>query len=88
MKNFNVNILIYHPRIKEEFKEEGVKFVDFERLLKDSDIITLHIPLTEETRYMFDIEAFKTMKSTSFLVNTSRGAIVKEQDLYTALNIG
>jgi len=85
MKNFNVNILIYHPRIKEEFKEEGVKFVDFEKLLKDSDIITLHIPLTEETRYMFDIEAFKTMKSTSFLVNTSRGAVVKEQDLYTAL---
>lgn len=37
---------------------------------------------------MFDIEAFKTMKSTSFLVNTSRGAVVKEQDLYTALNMG
>ncbi|WP_050069911.1 C-terminal binding protein [Anaerosalibacter massiliensis] len=86
MKNFNVNILVYYPRADKRVEnKEEIEFVDFKTLLRSSDIITLHVPLTKHTKYMFDIEAFKIMKRTSFLVNTSRGSVVNEKALYIAL---
>jgi D-3-phosphoglycerate dehydrogenase len=54
-------------------------------LLKDSDIISIHAPLTKQTRHLFDREAFTRMKSTAWIVNTSRGALVDESALETAL---
>ena len=59
--------------------------VDFDTLLSESDIISLHCPLTEKTRGLMDIEAFKRMKKSAILVNVARGPIVDEQALYTAL---
>ena len=56
---------------KEIMSQSGVKKVDFETLLKESDYISLHSPLTEETADAFDIEAFKTMKPSSWIINTS-----------------
>ncbi|OON97492.1 MAG: dehydrogenase [Candidatus Epulonipiscioides saccharophilum] len=63
----------------------GVEIVDFETLLKESDILSIHTPFDESTKNVFNIEAFKKMKDSAYLINVSRGGIVNEDDLYTAL---
>lgn len=63
----------------------GVEIVDFDTLLKESDILSIHTPFDESTKNVFNIEAFKKMKDSAYLVNVSRGGIVNEDDLYTAL---
>ena len=63
-----------------------IELVDLAGLLAESDVISIHAPLTEETRHLFDREAFRRMKSTAFLVNTSRGAVVEEAALVEALD--
>lgn len=60
--------------------------VDFDTLLSQSDIISLHCPLTDRTRGLMNLNAFKKMKKSAILINVSRGPVVNEQDLYTALN--
>lgn len=60
--------------------------VEFETLLQESDIISIHCPLSEKTRGLMNLEAFKKMKKSAILVNVARGPIVDEQALYTALN--
>lgn len=67
-------------------KELGVKFVSLDELLSQSDFVTLHVPLTEETRHMMNKAAFAKMKKGSFLVNTARGPVVDERDLVDALS--
>jgi len=62
--------------------------VDFDTLLKQSDIVSIHCPLNEKTRGLMNIEAFKKMKKSAILVNVARGPIVVEEDLYTALEEG
>lgn len=59
--------------------------VDFEQLLQEADFISIHVPLLPETRHMFDVAAFKKMKSSAYLINTSRGPVIKEDDLVEAL---
>lgn len=59
--------------------------VDFDTLLKESDVLSLHCPLTEKTRNLIDLEALTKMKKTAVLVNVARGPVVNEHDLYTAL---
>ncbi len=59
--------------------------VEFDELLKESDIISIHCPLTDKTRGMMNLEAFKKMKKSAIIVNVARGPIVDEQALYTAL---
>ena len=59
--------------------------VDFETLLRESDVLTLHCPLSDRTRNLIDLEALKKMKKTAILVNVARGAVVNEADLCTAL---
>lgn len=59
--------------------------VSLNRLLAESDVISIHCPLTPNTRHLFDINAFRRMKSTAILVNTARGPIIKEDDLVQAL---
>lgn len=76
-KAFAMNVIYFDPN-----KE---KSVDFETLLAKSDIISLHIHLNEETENMFDKNVFSKMKSTAYLINTSRGKIVNENDLIEAL---
>lgn len=60
--------------------------VDFDTLLSDSDIISIHAPLNEQTKHLFTYDAFTKMKSTAYLINVGRGPIVKEGDLCRALN--
>ncbi len=73
---------------KEAEKELGVKFVSLEKLLFSSDIISLHVPLTEETRHLININTLKKVKKGAFLVNTARGAVVCERDLVECLKNG
>ena len=68
--------------------ELGAERVDFDRLIAESDVLSLHIPLTPEARHMIGAAQFKAMKKTAVLVNTARGPIVDEAALATALKTG
>lgn len=73
------------PKAEAEF---GVKFATLDDLLAQSDFVTLHVPLTDETRHMIDKETLAKMKKGSFLINTARGQVVAEADLVEALKAG
>jgi len=83
---YSMNIL-YHNRSKnsEAEKELGAKLVSFDDLLRQSDIISAHCALTTETRGIFNKEAFAKMKNTAIFINTARGPVHNEEDLYEAL---
>lgn len=66
----------------------GLEAVPLDRLLRDSDVVTLHVPLTKETEGMIGRRELETMKSTAVLINTARGALVDEQALADALREG
>ncbi len=68
--------------------ELNAKRVDFDELLQESDVISLHCALTDETRNKFDKEAFNKMKETAIFINTSRGGVHNETDLIEALKMG
>ena len=72
----------------EEEKELGAKSVGFEELLQTSDVVSLHVPLTADTRNMIAKEQLQKMKPTSVIINTSRGGIINEEDLAEALKTG
>ncbi|GEP64944.1 glycerate dehydrogenase [Clostridium beijerinckii] len=84
-KALGMKILIYSRSYK-DLSDSNIKFVSLEELLKESDFVTIHCPLTTETRYLIDKSRLDLMKSSSFIINTSRGAIIKETDLIEALN--
>ena len=65
-----------------------VKRMDLEQLLRISDVVSLHCPLTADTRQLINRERLKLMKPTAFLLNTSRGGLVEEEALAEALNTG
>ncbi len=64
--------------------ELHAELVSFDQLLAQSDFISIHCPLTPDTKHMFDASAFSHMKKTAYLINTSRGPVIKENDLVTA----
>jgi len=66
-------------------KELNVKYLPFEDLAKEVDILSLHVPLNQQTKYMVNKKVIDTMKSTAIIINTSRGGIINEEDLYYAL---
>jgi len=80
---FNMNVLVYN-RSKKEF--DGVNFVSFDTLLKESDIVTVHCPLNKDSENMFNKAAFDKMKDGAFFINTARGGVMIEDDLIDALN--
>ena len=86
---FNMRILCYDQYEDRVFQKEcGAQYVDFETLIREADFITIHSPLTPETKNMFGAEQFKIMKKDAILVNTARGGIVDEEALYEALKNG
>lgn len=86
---FGMRVIAYDPYLsKDKLDKLDIELVDFNRLLCESDFISLHAPLTEETKHMFNIEAFKRMKRTAYLINNARGGLVDERALYTALKEG
>ncbi|MGN0682980.1 MAG: 2-hydroxyacid dehydrogenase [Oscillospiraceae bacterium] len=82
-KGFGMNIVAFDPNPAEI---EGVEFVSKEELFRRSDIISLHCPLTRETRYIIDEEAISQMKKSALIVNTSRGRLIDTEALLAALN--
>ena len=67
-------------------KDSGIEYVDLGTLLEKSDIISLHCPLTEQTKHILDENAFKRMKNGAFVINTSRGELIDSTALLDALN--
>lgn len=80
-------VLGYDPFLSQEKMEDLgiIYYTDYRELLKDSDIISIHVPLTSETKDMISFEEFKLMKPSSYLINCSRGGIVNEEALVKAL---
>ncbi len=84
VSGFNANV-IYHSRTK---KDVAYTFVDFDTLLKESDFISLHLPLAPESHHLYTENEFGKMKNGVVFLNTSRGPIVREKDLVNALKSG
>lgn len=82
---FGMNVIAYTRTPKEI---AGVKCVDFDTLLAESDVISLNCPLTERTRGLINADALARMKKTAYLINTSRGGVIVEDDLRRALDAG
>ncbi len=86
---FNMKILYYSRKRNEKMeKEYNAKFVDLETLLKESDFVSLHVPLTRETYHLIGKEELKLMKPTAYLINTARGKCIDEEALVEALKKG
>jgi len=89
LRGFDVDVVAYDPYVPEyRMGDLGVESVTFETLLADSDIVSLHAPLTDETRGMVDADALDRMREDALLVNTARGGLVDETALYDALVSG
>ncbi|HAU38317.1 MAG TPA: glycerate dehydrogenase [Phycisphaerales bacterium] len=83
---FGMEVLAFDPQAAET--PDGVQRVELDALLARSDVVSLHCPLTEETRGLINAERLARMKSTAMLINTSRGPLVDESALAKALNAG
>jgi len=88
-KGFNMRVL-YNKRSPdpEAERELGVEFADMDKLLGESDFVSLHIPLTDETRHLINKDTLGKMKNGAYLINTARGPIVEEHDLVDAIRKG
>ena len=82
---FDMRVIYYDPSKQDQDNELNAIPVDFETLLTESDFISLHTPLTADTRHLIDTKALSLMKSTAVLVNTARGPVVDMDALYDAL---
>ncbi|EGG41526.1 glyoxylate reductase [Candidatus Nitrosarchaeum limnium SFB1] len=87
-KAFDMKIIYHNRKAVSKSKEKtlGAKYVTFEKLIKYSDIISIHVPHTTLTNQLFDMKIFKKMKKTAVLINTARGKIINEKDLIVALD--
>ena len=86
-RGFKLNCIAFDPYVKkEEMFQYGVEKVEMKELLRRSDYISLHSPLTKETENAFGFEEFRAMKKTGWVINTSRGSVIREDDLITALD--
>jgi D-3-phosphoglycerate dehydrogenase len=88
-RGFGLRILAHDPYVSGDvFGNIGVETVGLNRLLKESDYVSIHSTLTNLNRHMLGLEQFKLMKNTAYLINTARGALVDEEALYIALSQG
>ena len=86
---WGVKLLGYDPYVAQEVMTPlGVQMVSLEELLRESDLVTIHVVLTRETRQMIRMRELRMMKKTAFIVNTSRGPVFNEADLCRAVNDG
>ncbi|MFQ5761554.1 MAG: C-terminal binding protein [Candidatus Bathyarchaeia archaeon] len=88
-KVLGLRVVEYDPYIPRGIEKSlGVESVDFQTLLEISDIVSMHVPLTEETYHMIGVEELRRMKPSAILINTSRGPVVDNHALYLALKEG
>ncbi len=86
-RSFQMNILGFDPYVSQDmFNEEEVKIVGIDELTKESDYISLHVPLTDSTKNLFDYKRLCTMKPSARIVNVARGGVIDEAGLAKALN--
>ena len=86
---FGMNVLGYDPYMnKDKFNPEEIKIVDLDNLTKNADYITVHVPLNDSTRDLFNYEQLIKMKPNARIVNVARGGIINEVDLAKVLNEG
>ncbi|HBT38959.1 MAG: phosphoglycerate dehydrogenase [Pseudothermotoga sp.] len=84
-----MRVLVYDPYVEESvLKELGFEKADLDQLLRQSDFVSLHVPLNESTRHLIDREKLSLMKKTAYLINTARGGVVDEEALVEALKNG
>lgn len=88
MLGFGAKVLAYDPQQNQEAIDIGVKYESFEGLLRKSDIVSLHCPLTPSTKHLISDTQFSWMKPGAMLINTSRGAVINTNDLLFALDNG
>jgi glyoxylate reductase len=88
-EGFGMKVLFYDviPRPEME-KDLGAKRVDLDTLLKESDFVSIHVPLMKETHHLINEEKLRLMKKTTYLINNSRGPVIDEKALYKALKEG
>lgn len=88
-QSLGLKVIAYDPYIpKDVFKKLGVEQVDLDRLLKESDFVSLHAPHTKENEHMIGADQLKKMKPSAYLINTARGPLIDQQALTAALNKG
>lgn len=88
-KAFNMTIIGFDPFITDEqAKKNGIQLKSMEEVLKEADFLTVHTPLTKDTKYMIDYEQFDLMKKGIRIVNCARGGIIREEALVKALDEG
>ncbi len=85
MTGFRLRILASDPYLAGQAVEPGVEIVPMEQLLRESDLVSVHVPLTPETRGLLNEASFRAMKPTAIVVNTSRGPVIDEEALIRAL---
>ena len=86
---FGMRVLGYDPYLSsEELRTKGAEKVDFAHLLREADYVSIHAPLSAETRNMFGSAEFKQMKPTAVIINTARGGVIDEKALCEALSAG
>jgi glyoxylate reductase len=82
---FDMKILFYDVIPRPEMEKLGAKRVDLDVLLRESDFVSIHVPLMKETHHLINAQKLRLMKKTAYLINNSRGPVVNEKDLYEAL---
>jgi D-3-phosphoglycerate dehydrogenase len=88
-KAFGFRIIAYAPHVPSiMFEAFKVESVELDKLLEESDFVSMHTALTQETKHMMGLQQFKKMKPTAYFINTARGELVDERALYTALSDG
>jgi len=86
---FGLRVVVYDSKLSaSSLAAFAVETVPFDELLRRSDYVSIHLPLTPETRHLFNSEAFRQMKPTAFVINTSRGGVIDSQALFDALSDG
>jgi D-3-phosphoglycerate dehydrogenase len=86
---FGMNVFVYSPHCTDEKASKmGASRKDFEELLKQSDLVSLHIPHTKDSHYLLNEKTFGLMKNSAYLINVARGGVVEEDALYKVLKDG
>lgn len=88
-KGFGTRVITCDPYVPESIRKQfDVEFVDFDTMLKESDVISIHAPLNDETRHIFSYDAFRKMKNDAMIINIARGPLIDEKALISALEDG
>ena len=87
-KAFGMRVLVCTRTVRPEYSADGVEFVEFDTLLRESDVLSLHCPATSKTRGLISADALARMKPGAILLNTARGALVDEEAVAAALRSG